>query len=462
MMFLMQRQQASKKRYQSIGFGALAIAMAAACLSSGHVMANDEQTATTSLLANFGVSTQANAAIGSFASLIQQPSVVNKPKPLTVTPSSIQQTSLFPDFAQLFQGALQLDNVPGGVYAIVHRDQLIELQTYGVRSTADTQPVTPETIFRIASVSKTVAGTLASKLAEDGLFRLHDPVNLYIPQLQFKNPEYASDLRISHLLSQSTGVIPNAYDNLIEAAYPRERIIGHFNRINPMCTPGACYGYQNVLFSLVEDVLYEKTGKHYAELVNESLFAPLNMQHASFGIDAYLANSNRAAPHIRGRNGWFSREVTPHYYAFPAAAGVNASALDLAQWLIAHLGYYPEVLSANTIAATQQRNVRTSRDLRRRAWRSGLNDAHYGLGWRVYDYQHETLLYHGGWVQGFRAEISYSPTYELGLVILINAESSAINQLTPSFWQQVFNRMPEEQWIPYQHANHIRPNVPRS
>ncbi|MCH8493434.1 MAG: beta-lactamase family protein [Idiomarina sp.] len=369
----------------------------------------------------------------------------------------LQPVSIYPEFADIFAQALQLDNVPGGVYAVVHRDQIVELKTFGVRSRADNQPVNASTIFRIASVSKTFAGSLTSLLAERGTFNLDDPVTQYIPELQFKSPEYATELRVEHLLSQSTGVIPNAYDNLIEAAYPRERIIPHFNRINPMCTPGACYGYQNVLFSLVEDVLHEKTGQNYEALVQEELFKPLNMHHASYGIEAYLANENRAAAHIRGRNGWFSREVTPHYYHFPAAAGVNASAIDLAQWLIAHLGYYPEVLPPSAVAATRERKVRTSRDLRRRDWRQGLTDAHYGLGWRVYDFQQEELIYHGGWVQGFRAEISYSPKYEMGLVLLINAESSAINQLTPSFWRQAFARMQAEQWVPYQYANQIQP-----
>ena len=56
-----------------------------------------------------------------------------------------------------------------------------------------------------------------------------------------------------------------------------------------MCTPGACYGYQNVLFSLIEDVVEQRTGKAYTQLVEETLFTPLNMQHASFGLDAYFS-----------------------------------------------------------------------------------------------------------------------------------------------------------------------------
>ncbi|EGN75125.1 penicillin-binding protein, beta-lactamase class C [Idiomarina sp. A28L] len=364
---------------------------------------------------------------------------------------------LHPKFNELFQNTLNLEQVPGGVYAIVHRNQIVEMQAFGVRELNGTAPVDEHTVFRIASVSKTFAGTLASMLADQGQFDLSEPVSKYVPDLQFKNPQFNIDLEVGHLLAHSSGVVPNAYDNLIEANYPRERILPHFNRINPMCTPGACYGYQNVLFSLVEDVIAQKTGRDYSSLVTDLIFEPLAMSDASIGLQGYLGSDNRAAAHIRGRNGWFPREVNANYYRYAAAAGVNASATDLAQWLIAHMGYQPDVLPLSVLEQIRTPQVRTTRDLRRRNWRPLLSDAHYGLGWRIYDLQEKTLLYHGGWVEGFRAEISYSPDYDIGLVILINAESTAINGLSPYFWRDVLNRMETEQWIPYQYANDIKP-----
>lgn len=368
-----------------------------------------------------------------------------------------EKVPLRPRFAELFEQTLSLDQVPGGVYAIVHRDQIIEIQAFGVRERNGNEPVDENTVFRIASVSKTFAGTLASLLAEQGQLDLSDPVSQYIPELQFKNPEFNIDLEVGHLLAHSSGIVPNAYDNLIEADYPRERILPHFNRINPMCSPGACYGYQNVLFSLVEDVIAQRTGDDYSNLIENLIFEPLAMNNASIGLQGYLASENRAAAHIRGRNGWFPRAVNASYYRYAAAAGVNASATDLAQWLIAHMGYQPHILPASVLETIRTPQVRTTRDLRRRSWRPLISDAHYGLGWRVYDIQGNTLLYHGGWVEGFRAEISYSPEYDVGLVILINAESTAMNGLSPYFWRDVLPRMANEQWVPYQHANAIRP-----
>lgn len=408
------------------------------------------------------------AAAFSFASATALASAgqVAKADPHETIRALIQQqnseVAIFPQFQERFEQLLRADDVPGGVYAIVHRDRIVEVRPFGVRNAGSNEPIDANTVFRIASVSKTFAGSLTSLLADQGLVDLNARVLDYVPDLSFKNPEFNASLRVEHLVAQTTGVIPNAYDNLIEANLEKQQILPHFQRINPMCTPGACYGYQNVLFSLIEDVVEQRTGKAYTQLVEETLFTPLNMQHASFGLDAYLASNNRAAPHIRGRNGWFTREVGPHYYRYAAAAGVNASATDLAQWLIAQMGYAPDVLPTTAILNSREKRVRTTRDLRRRSWRPFLNDAHYGLGWRVYEFMNHELVYHGGWVQGFRAEIAYSPDYEIGLVVLMNAESAVMNEITPIFWSHVIPLMQEEQWVPYLYANSIRSLEPKA
>ncbi|TRW48058.1 beta-lactamase family protein [Aliidiomarina halalkaliphila] len=377
------------------------------------------------------------------------------PKPLSaLTPP--EPVTLLPGYADFFTQQLANDNVPGGVYAIVHRDRIVEMHTFGVRSRGNPEPVTPDTVFRIASVSKTFAGNMASMLENRGYFTLSDSVKQYVPTLDFKNTDYSLQLQVEHILAHSSGVIPNAYDNLIEANLERQQIIPHFNRINPMCTPGRCYGYQNVLFSFIEDVVEETTGQSYADWVATHIFTPLAMSTASMGYEGFVNTEDKALPHIRGRNGWITRQVGPHYYRFSSAAGVNASAKDLSQWLIAQMGYNADIMPPEVLAQVREKRIHTSRDLRRRAWQPYLNNAHYGLGWRIYEFMNHDIVYHGGWVQGFRAEIAYSPDFDIGIVILMNAESSAMNSLSPEFWRQVIPLMQEEQYVPYAFANGVR------
>lgn len=78
--------------------------------------------------------------------------------------------------------------------------------------------------------------------------------------------------------------------------------------------------------------------------------------------------------------------------------------------------------------------------LRRRDWREHLNNAHYGKGWRVYDFNGKELIYHAGWVAGYVAEVAYSPELNVGMAILLNGESRVIAELGSQFWSDVFEQ----------------------
>jgi beta-lactamase class C len=70
-----------------------------------------------------------------------------------------------------------------------------------------------------------------------------------------------------------------------------------------------------------------------------------------------------------------------------------------------------------------------------------LTDAHYGLGWRVYQLGNERIAYHSGWVSGYRADIAWSPAHDLGIAVLMNVEGSSINALTTHFWEMAFAKL---------------------
>jgi beta-lactamase class C len=349
------------------------------------------------------------------------------------------------EFDQHFFAKLLESGVPGGAYAIVQGDKIIATAGFGVRQLGSEDPVDPYTVFRIASVSKTFAAGLSTILAAEGKFALNDKLIDYIPEFSFKSKHFNRELTLNHLLSQSTGVMPNAYDNLIEADVPMARILPQFRKIDPLCNPGKCYGYQNVLFSLIEPVMLQTTGLSYAELIQQRLFTPLKLPTASVGIEGFFSSENRAMPHVRARKAWHPVQVAEDYYHFLPAAGVNASAIDLGYWLIAQLGHNPNVLSEQVLQQLTTRHIKTRRDLRRKEWRRYLNDANYGLGWRLYQFGEDELVYHGGWVKGYRAEIAYSPEHQVGVAMLLNAESNVINELGPYFWQNMLTALHQNQ-----------------
>ena len=359
------------------------------------------------------------------------------------------------NFQARFAEAMAEEEIPGAAFVLVHRGQVLRMGTIGRTRRAGGRAVDSHTRFRIASVSKGFAGVLAGILAEDGKFSWDEPITFYAPDFRFRGPPQT--ITIHDVVGHRTGFIPNAYDNLIEAGLERDEIYTHFASLEPICTPGSCYTYQNTAFSLVEPVLEQVSGESYAGLLSERIFGPLGMTGASVGFDSYMQSDNRAEPHVRRMNSWQPIPIRSTYYQVGSAAGVNASILDMAQWAVAILGHRSDVISGEVLERVLVPGIRTTRDLSRRYWREHLSDAHYGLGWRIYRLGENELIYHGGWVSGFRAEIGLSREHDLGLVILMNAESSVITELSRDFWTAAFERLQAPPSATLSGASSIRP-----
>ncbi|TVQ28401.1 MAG: class A beta-lactamase-related serine hydrolase [Wenzhouxiangella sp.] len=361
---------------------------------------------------------------------------------LAVSPAVALTASDLERLDSEFKRVLEADGVPGAAWSVVRGGHLVHVNSYGVRVNGLASPVTPSTVFRVASVSKTFAAQLTAMMVAEGRLDWDDPVISHVPGFRLADPAHSSELRIHHLLGQSVGVVPNAYDNLVNANQSLDRILPRFAELEPICLPGQCYTYQNVLFALVGPALEQATGLDYDSLLTERVLRPLGMVHASSGLDGYLASDNRAAPHVRrSRNSaWFPTQVTENYYRVSPAAGVNASAIDLGLWLSAQMGHSPDIVDPMAVRVLTEPRIRTVRDLRRRGWRDLLDNAHYGLGWRIYSVAGEPIFLHSGWVRGFVAEIAWSPSRQVGLAVLINAESPALNDITTYFWREMMGR----------------------
>jgi len=337
------------------------------------------------------------------------------------------------DYEVFFRQLISDRNYPGAAFAIVSRDQILHIGTAGHTTAARTKAIDQQTIFRLASVSKPFAAEMVGLLVEEGTLAWNDPVTRYVPDFRIDGD--ASQIRIHHLLGQSTGLMPHAYDNLLEHGKSMDTIWQKMSDLPYVCEPGKCYGYQNSVFSLVDPLVEQATALPYKTLVEQRIFKPLNMNTASIGYEAFISNSNHAEPHARRKGKWRTVPVLPNYYRAAPAAGVNASILDMSKWVQAQLGNKPEVLSPEMVNNLYKPRVKTRREMYRKQWKTMLSSAHYGLGWRIYQLGDDQLIYHGGWVSGFRADVAFSLQHDVGIVVLLNAESSGISELTTHFWQ---------------------------
>ncbi len=343
-------------------------------------------------------------------------------------------------------------NIPGGAYVIVKNNKVVSLETFGHIDKTKQQKVDSNTVFRLASVSKTFASTITTMLAQEHVLNLSDPITKYVPDFSLAKEGAAEKIQLKHILSHSSGLMPNAYDNLLHENWSMNKIINRFDRITPICQPEKCYGYQNITFGLLQPAIETSQEKSYSTLLTERLFSPLKMDNSSIGLKAFQQHINTAKPHVlrktiltnkQNKQGkrvkqyiWRTVNVEPDFYKVAPAAGVNSSISDLAKWLIANLGHNPDVLSPALLSEVTTPRIKTKKDLRRKYWREHLTDAHYGYGWRIYQLQRQKIIYHSGWVEGFRADIGYSLELDMGFAILINAEANVINQISSEFWSQ--------------------------
>ena len=164
----------------------------------------------------------------------------------------------------------------GLAVGIVENGRITFLKGYGETEAGSGDPVTPETVFRWASVSKGVAGTMVAKLAEQGKINLNGPVASYVPTL--KLPAGAENrATVGDMLSHRLGLYRNAYDNKLEEGQDTKLLRQTLGQLNLICPPGTCWSYQNVAYDGASEIVENITHQPYERAVKQMLFNPIGM-----------------------------------------------------------------------------------------------------------------------------------------------------------------------------------------
>ena len=324
------------------------------------------------------------------------------------------------------------DRIAGLAVAVVKDDKVLLQRGVGYADAKAGLKVTPDTVFRLASLSKAFASATAAILIDDGAFSWNTTVASLVPAFELIDADASSKLTVRDVLSQRVGLPHNTYDRMIEANEPYPLLVDRLKEVPMTCDVGECYGYQNVTYSLIGDVIYATTGDFFSHQVEKRLFRPLGMTTASYGREALESSTSWARPHVHGRGGWVPFENREGYYHVAPAAGVNASIKDMTAWLIAQMGGRPDVLSAAELETLHTPQIDTPHERRVAPWRRArVSDSQYALGWRVFDYGGETLVFHAGYVKGYHSMIAFFPKMRFGTVMLWHCETALPSGLLP-------------------------------
>ena len=326
------------------------------------------------------------------------------------------------DYAELDRRLAELASRPemaGLAVAVVEGGKLRFVHTYGVSDRSSQAAVTPNTVFRWASVSKTVTGILAASLASEGILDLERPVASW--QTSLRLPDGAeSQVTLSQLLSQRTGLTKNAYDERLEDGQDPGSVRAALVAAPLQCQPGTCHTYQNVAFDAASEILTQAAKRPFTDSVSERFFLPLGMTSAAYGMAGLTDAKDWARPH----NGEQVLPVKEAYWRVPAAAGVESNIVDFAKWMQAAMGERPDVLPESVLKVAQMPRIETAR-LYGGALRQANSDAHYGLGWRSFRYGEHSLVGHSGAVDGYRTTLIFDPETGVGVVAMWNSNWGA-------------------------------------
>ena len=350
------------------------------------------------------------------------------------------------DYQLLDARLKQLMNRPtmvGMAVGVVENGRITFLQGYGETLAGSGERVTPETVFRWASVSKGVAATMVAKLAEQGKIDLNAPVVNYAPDLKLPaGNEYKAS--VGDLLSHRLGLYRNAYDNKLEEGQDPNLLRASLAQLNAICPPGTCWSYQNVAYDASSEMVSRITKLPYEVAVKRTLFDPIGMSSGSVSMSGLEANRSWARPHSVGRR---PLPLVDTYYKVPGAGGVNSNIKDMALWMLAQMGEMPDVVDGKVLGTIHAPYVKTPTERGRlRKFLERLGTAWYGYGWRSYDYAGHHIIGHRGGINGYRSLILFDPEKKSGVVALWNSNTSQPGGLEFEVMDMIYH-LPFRDWM---------------
>ena len=325
--------------------------------------------------------------------------------------------------------ALAAFDVPGAALVVVRGDKVIILKGYGRKNVAKTDPITPDTLFPLASCTKAFTATLLAMLVDEGKLGWDDRVSDHVPGFKIADPNADALITLRDLLCHRTGVPGN---DLLWYHSPLtiDEVVSRVDKL-PLTYPfRSGFDYNSIMYMAAGRAAARRGGLSWEKLVKERIAEPLGMKNLRFTTTEIPADADRATGHKRGSK----IEVMPDYpMREPNPAGsIHASARDLGEWLKFHLAggvvAGKRLVSEKNLKETQRPQNIIRLEGNARAMNPDTFQLSYGLGWVVSDHRGKRVHAHRGQIDGIRVQITLLPDEKLGFALLNNLHETRMNQ----------------------------------
>lgn len=346
-------------------------------------------------------------------------------------PAGAQPPSTFAGVDRVMEAFRRDAHVPGMVWGIVRDGRLVHVQAAGIQDLATKRPVTPDTRFRIASMSKAFTALAILKLRDEGTLSLDAPVETYVPELRgWRYPtEDSPKIRVRDLLTHTAGFVTDDPWGDRQTPMPDDEFTRLLRDGVPFTRPpGTAMEYSNLGYALLGRIITNVSEQPYADYVKGLVFTPLRM--TSTGYDVLQSPAERRALGYRWEDDAWKLEPTMAHGAFGAMGGIETTANDYAKWVAFLLSAWPprDGADAGPVRRGTVRELAQGSNfpgLRTRPGESGAAacrmPATYAMGFgAAQDCDLGLTLSHGGGYPGYGSHLLLLPDYGVGVFAFAN------------------------------------------
>ncbi|NLG74414.1 MAG: beta-lactamase family protein [Chloroflexi bacterium] len=314
---------------------------------------------------------------------------------------------------------IAVQRIPGLALAVTRGDQVLYVKGYG--NAGSGQPVSAQTQFYIASVSKSFTAMAVMQQVEAGKIDLDTPVQTYLPEFTLADPTAASRITVRHLLNMTSGLSENGYAEL-QQPQPEssaERVTS-LRIARTVAPPGTEYHYFNPNYGILARVVEVVSGQSFSAYLQTHIFQPLGMQH-TLNAMTFQEGNQKASSLASGHLVAFGMPIafTERSGYIGGSGGVITTAEDMAPYLITLLngGSYQvqQLVDPESITVMQTPPA-------------GI-DTNYAMGWVVSTHNGRPIIEHAGVYSNYSADVVLLPGEGIGIALLYNVSSLPTNAI---------------------------------
>jgi CubicO group peptidase (beta-lactamase class C family) len=333
-------------------------------------------------------------------------------------------------FSAWTESQMAYQELPGLAIGLVYDQDLVWAKGFGLADLERRTATTPDTLYRIASITKLFTSTALLQLRDAGRLQLDDPVQQYLPWFKMPPDEWLPDapqdpsrpVTIRHLLTHTGGLRREApFPYWTEGNYPSlAEIKAGLSRQPVAYPPETRWKYSNLGLAIAGEVVTHCAGENYAAYITRHILEPLGMHDTL--VKAPQPDHPRLATGYSRRLPGAKREVSPHTDAqgLSPAFNMTSSVHDLAQFVMLQFRTAAEY----TPGPQQILSPRTLREMQRVHWLEPDWKMGWGLGFSISRQRNATWVGHGGAVLGYRTLVRFVPEKKVGVIVLGNADDT--------------------------------------